>query len=149
MTLSKHFKRSNLAPKSLNYIHRLKKIGNWLELFCPLLQQHFCLHPFSFLLTISVKKHFFFVFRHNIYFFLLTEEIAAAESALVLADYSNATKPIPKPPRIPKTSQSKPPAVAANVNPSSRPHTPVSNYKRDSPGWYLLFISITFVCCIL
>jgi len=63
-----------------------------------------------------------------------SEEIAAAESALVLADYSNATKPIPKPPRIPKTSQSKPPAVAANVNPSSRPHTPVSNYKRDSPA---------------
>ena len=76
--------------------------------------------------------------RHNIYLFFLTEEIAAAESALVLADYSNATKPIPKPPRIPKTSQSKPPAVAANVNPSSRPHTPVSNYKRDSPGWDLL-----------
>jgi len=67
-----------------------------------------------------------------------SEEIAAAESALVLADYSNATKPIPKPPRIPKTSQSNPTnksaQVAANVNPSSRPHTPVSNYKRDSPA---------------
>jgi ELL-associated factor len=66
-----------------------------------------------------------------------SEEIAAAESALVLADYSNATKPIPKPPRIPKTSQSNPAnksAVAANVNSSSRPHTPVSNYKRDSPA---------------
>ena len=76
-----------------------------------------------------------------IFIFFLTEEIAAAESALVLADYSNATKPIPKPPRIPKTSQSNPAnksAVAANVNSSSRPHTPVSNYKRDSPGWYLL-----------
>ena len=75
--------------------------------------------------------------RHNIYLFFLTEEIAAAESALVLADYSNATKPIPKPPRIPKNSQSNPNKSAqgaANVNPSSRPHTPVSNYKRDSPG---------------
>ena len=85
-----------------------------------------------------------------IFIFFLTEEIAAAESALVLADYSNATKPIPKPPRIPKTSQSNPAnksAVAANVNSSSRPHTPVSNYKRDSPGWYLR-ISITFSCGI-
>jgi len=69
-----------------------------------------------------------------------SEEIAAAESALVLADYSNATKPIPKPPRIPKTSKSNPANQSAVAepepwkNPSSRPHTPVSNYKRDSPA---------------
>ena len=82
----------------------------------------------------------YFSFSSSRFFFFFSEEIAAAESALVLADYSNATKPIPKPPRIPKTSKSNPANMTAVAepepwkNPSSRPHTPVSNYKRDSPG---------------
>ena len=60
--------------------------------------------------------------------------IAAAESALPLADYSNVNSALKN---LPSASNSAIKSAAANHT-SSRPQTPVSSFKRDSPGLCIL-----------